>query len=186
MTIVINLYGGPSIGKSTTAAEVFFILKRFNVSCELVTEYVKEWAYEKRPIRDFDQLYFFGQQSRRETRLFDRVGTIITDSPVMLCGFYMSKYGLDEMREHNDDMVGNYYRLCKLRGHKHIHVMLKRTKPFHQEGRYEDEETCIRYDTEIFEYIKRMLDGECVFEAVSAHDVIAIALQQGVEIPKIE
>ena len=36
---VINLYGGPGTGKSTTAAALFALIKREGYNVELVTEF---------------------------------------------------------------------------------------------------------------------------------------------------
>jgi hypothetical protein len=41
MTVVVNLFGGPGTGKSTTASGVFYHLKRDNRNVELVQEYAK-------------------------------------------------------------------------------------------------------------------------------------------------
>ena len=43
---VINLVGGPGCGKSTTAAGLFYELKRRDYSVELVTEYAKSRVWE--------------------------------------------------------------------------------------------------------------------------------------------
>jgi ABC-type multidrug transport system ATPase subunit len=67
MTTIINLFGGPGSGKSTTAAYLYAGLKNQGVNAELIREYVKDWAYESRTVGVFDQLYFFGKQVRRET-----------------------------------------------------------------------------------------------------------------------
>jgi len=58
MTTVINLWGGPGTGKSTSAAHLFGMAKIAGVNAELVQEYVKSWAWEGRTIHSFDQLYF--------------------------------------------------------------------------------------------------------------------------------
>ena len=41
-TKVLNLYGGPGVGKSTGAAYIFSMLKLAGINCELVREYAKE------------------------------------------------------------------------------------------------------------------------------------------------
>ncbi len=45
---VVNLFGGPSAGKSTTAAGVFALLKLHDLRSELVTEFAKDLTWEKR------------------------------------------------------------------------------------------------------------------------------------------
>ena len=44
---VINLWGGPGCGKSTTAAGLFSIMKMRGHKVELVTEYAKELTYDR-------------------------------------------------------------------------------------------------------------------------------------------
>src|SRR5512133_3821784 len=91
-TLVVNLWGGPGTGKSTTAAFLFALLKQKGYNAELVREYVKEWAWEKRQPGPLDQFYFFGKQSRRESLLYGKVDFIVTDCPVMLSAFYAYKF----------------------------------------------------------------------------------------------
>ena len=41
-TIVVNLIGGPGSGKSTTAAGLFYNLKKLGINCEMALEYAKD------------------------------------------------------------------------------------------------------------------------------------------------
>jgi pantothenate kinase len=43
-TTIINVYGGPGAGKSTSAAYLYYLLKVAGKNVELVREYVKDWA----------------------------------------------------------------------------------------------------------------------------------------------
>src|ERR1041385_3278977 len=91
-TTIINLYGGPGSGKSTAAAFFYYLMKKDGLSVELVREYVKDWAYEKRGIGTYDQIYFLGKQTRRESMLYSKVDWIVTDSPVMMNLYYAQRY----------------------------------------------------------------------------------------------
>src|SRR4051812_30110643 len=91
-TTLINLWGGPGSGKSTTAAGVFSAMKMAGVSCELVTEYVKQWAWRGDKIGDFDDVYLTAKQLRRESCLYGKVEYIITDSPISLGALYERLY----------------------------------------------------------------------------------------------
>ena len=45
-TLVINLFSGPGVGKSTTAAMVFAKLKMNGVDCEMALEFAKEKVWD--------------------------------------------------------------------------------------------------------------------------------------------
>lgn len=88
MLKVINLYAGPGAGKSTTAAGLFFLMKTRGYSVELVTEYAKDKVYEGHLGCLEDQIYIFGKQQRRISRLDGSVDWAITDSPIPLSILY--------------------------------------------------------------------------------------------------
>ena len=88
MTILINLLGAPSVGKSTTAGKLFAELKGMELNAELVQEYVKGWAWDGRTISPYDQFYFFGKETHNQSHLFNKVDFIISDSPAVLTAFY--------------------------------------------------------------------------------------------------
>ena len=48
MSKIINLYGGPGVGKSTTAAGLFYKMKIAGYSCELAYEWIKLKVYENK------------------------------------------------------------------------------------------------------------------------------------------
>ena len=58
----ICIYGGPGSGKSTLAAEMYSLLKKKKRSVELVREWVKNWAYQNKNIKSFDQVLIFANQ----------------------------------------------------------------------------------------------------------------------------
>ena len=59
--IVVNLYGGPGSGKSTTAAGIFSELKMLGLNTELVTEYAKDKVWEKHESILDNQIYVFAK-----------------------------------------------------------------------------------------------------------------------------
>ena len=82
---VINIFGGPCAGKSTTAAGLFYEMKKLGLEVELVTEYAKDLVWEKRHNVLEDQIYVFAKQQRRIARLKDHhIDWVITDSPISL------------------------------------------------------------------------------------------------------
>lgn len=94
---VINLWGGPCAGKSTTAAGLFFEMKKMGLNLELVQEYAKDLVYEQRHNILSDQIYVFAKQQRRIARLKDHnLDWVITDSPIPLGLIYLQPGALSE------------------------------------------------------------------------------------------
>ena len=145
-TTIINLYGGPGTGKSTSAAYLYYVLKAEGHNVELVREYVKDWAWEGRQISTYDQIYFLGKQVRRESLLYGKVDWIITDSPVMMNLYYAARYCALSLGEGVRSATLSFYRQAEEDGHKHLHVFLKRNKPYVSEGRYQTEGEAVEID----------------------------------------
>ena len=87
---VINLIGGPGCGKSTTAADLYSLMKKSGQSVELVTEVAKDYVWDESYKLLRDQIFIFGQQYHNQWRLRDRVDWVITDSPLLLNLYYSS------------------------------------------------------------------------------------------------
>ena len=153
MTTVINLYGGPGVGKSTSAAAIFYLLKSRGVNAELVREYVKEWAWEGRQIGPLDQFYFLGKQARKESLLYGKVEAIVTDSPVALCLFYAKQYCTPGVVAGIEAAVRAFYVEGISRGQKYFHVNLKRSKAYNPKGRFQTEEEAKALDQQIPELL---------------------------------
>lgn len=156
MTTIVNTYGGPGTGKSTTSFYIAYLLKDRGVNAELVQEYVKGWAWEGRKIGPYDQWYFLGHQIRRESLLFGKVDYIVTDSPILLGAYYASLYSPPDIKEAILTSVKGYYKQCELDGHKHVHVKLQRSKPYNPAGRYQSEDQAKEADSGIFQLLDSM------------------------------
>lgn len=139
MTLIINLFGGPGIGKSTSAAYLYAQLKHRGINAELIREYIKDWAYEKRSIGVFDQLYFLGKQIRRESVPLGKVDVLITDSPVWQGVVYATKYCTPYIQRAVRTATECYYAELEQQGHYCRNVLLQRSKAYVQTGRFETE-----------------------------------------------
>jgi adenylate kinase family enzyme len=144
MTTIINLWGGPGSGKSTTAAELFALLKKRGVNCELVQEYIKGWVWEERKRIIGDQLYVLAKQVRREQILLGKVDVIITDSPVWFSAFYDLYYFKKRILA---PVIQDYQKSLKEDGHIVHDIFISRmNRPFNKAGRYETEDQAIDID----------------------------------------
>lgn len=155
-TTIINFYAGPSTGKSTSAAYLYYLLKSQDKNAELVREYVKSFAWEGRKIGTYDQLYFLGKQSRYESLLYGKVDYIITDSPVLLGGYYAQKYCPEAIASGIKAASIAFYEQAANDGHKHIHIFLKRTKKYNTAGRYQTAEEAIEIDAGVKSYLQNL------------------------------
>lgn len=82
---VINFFSGPGVGKTTTAAGLFYKMKMNGDNVELVSEYARELIYEGRMDHMVHaQDHILGEQNRRLHILKGHVDFAITDSPLLL------------------------------------------------------------------------------------------------------
>ena len=93
MSKIINLFGGPGIGKSTQASGLFTEMKRNHMSVEYTYEFPKEVAWEGNISQLRDQFFITANQHRNISRLYGKVDYIIVDSPIVLGCFYEQRYG---------------------------------------------------------------------------------------------
>lgn len=178
MTRVINLFGGPGSGKSTLSCELFYKLKRQGLSTELVREYVKDWAWEGRKVGNFDQIYICGKQAKKESSLYHKVDTVVTDSPLLLSPFYEEFYqGRDIVR----DSVLKFLAAAKQDGIQHLNFFVTRKKKYDPKGRYETEEQVRNIDEAMKTFLTKngipfiILDQE---EEQRADEIINSVLKQ--------
>ncbi len=110
-TIIINLFGGPSVSKSTTAAGIFHRLKLMEINCEYVPEYAKDVTWQENFNTLNNQLYVFAKQHNRIFHLKGKVDVIVTDSPAIMglvyCDFTKVSTSLETLvvdEFHRDDI----------------------------------------------------------------------------------
>jgi hypothetical protein len=146
MSVVVNCLGGPGVGKSVLAAELFIKMKKLGVCCELVTEYPKElvWEENHRAIRD--QLYVFATQAYRQELLRDKVDVIVTDSPLLLSCIY------------NRDQTSPVFKrlvMERFNTYRNVNFLIQRSAVFEQTGRIHNLEESTRLDREIKNWMVR-------------------------------
>ena len=123
---VINLFGSPGTGKSTTAAGLFFLMKTQGYRVELVTEYAKDLTWSKRDTALSDQLYILGKQNHRLQRIKDQVDYAITDSPILFSNIYAPDNYHDSFEKFVREVFDSY---------DNINFFLKKVKPHVNMGR---------------------------------------------------
>ena len=145
MSLRINFFGGPGVGKSVLAARVYAELSRAGiVTTELVREFVKPWAYEGKKPDAFDQVYTFANQLWSEHRLFKAgVDVIVTDSPLLLQCVYASALNKD-LGIHLRGVAFQYEE-----AYPSVNFLVDRIVPFRRIGRFQDESELGELDARI-------------------------------------
>jgi nicotinamide riboside kinase len=148
----INLFGGPGIGKSTIASGMFSEFKRRDLSVELVTEFVKSWASQKREIKKYDQVYLFGKQQHYEYQwLVNGVKIVITDSPTLLSTIYARKYLCEDLADTLRGLDDMYER-----DFPSVNILLERgDNEYKEDQRYQTYEEAVELDNIIKSELER-------------------------------
>ncbi len=165
--LVVNLFGGPGSGKSTTAAGVYYNMKMLHLDVQLVLEYAAELTFEEHFNALNDQTEILGEQHKRIRRLEGKVDCVVTDSPFLM-GIVYGKENRVPQPASYDAYVADLFNK-----YDNVNFYLERGNgPYRQVGRYHTEEEAFRKDRQILElldgldidYIKVKSDGTCVQE----------------------
>lgn len=146
MVKIVNLYGGPGSGKSTTAANIFYHMKMRGYKCELINEYAKELTWDESWSTLGDQSLVFSTQHHKVFRLKDKVDYIITDSPLLLTLLYKK----DMPATFTTFVVDMHNR------YENINFYINRTKKYEMVGRSQSEEESIIIDNRTRCLLKRL------------------------------
>jgi hypothetical protein len=92
MSKIINIFGGPGIGKSSIAAGVTYKIKKNHISCDQPYEFPKLLAWDDNHSAIQDQLYVLANQHRGIVKSYGKVDYIVLDSPILLSLTYRNYY----------------------------------------------------------------------------------------------
>jgi len=150
--MVLNFYGGPGIGKSTKASELFFRCKQQNLQVELIHEFAKDMVYSQSMEILKDQYYVGANQHHRVWRVHNyylQQGfkedefLIITDSPILLGAAYTDD---DKLRDFIFETSERY---------NNINIMLTRKFNYQEEGRNQDLKGAIEIDKKVLDLLNK-------------------------------
>lgn len=143
---VINVFGGPGAGKSTTAAGVFHKMKTMRREVELVTEYAKDMTWEGRKNILTDQLYVLAKQNRRLERLKShKVDWVISDSPLVLGLIYQPPEYFQTFQPFLMEVFNSY---------DNINIMLSRDFEYNPVGRNQTAEQAAQIDADLHSLLR--------------------------------
>jgi len=149
MSKLVNLFGGPGIGKSSIAAGIFYKLKKKHISCNNPYEFPKTLAWDNNIPAIKDQLYVFANQHRGIAQSYGKVDYIIIDSPILFSKIYHSYY----TEGYPAEFYGESFHQMILELHNkydNINILLERA-----EGVHNDDERFQNYEESL------LIDGLC-------------------------
>lgn len=171
-TVIINLFGGPGSGKSTLAADLFSEMKKNKYEVEMVREWVKLWAWEGKKLEYHDQVVVFGNQVHEETALYGKVANVITDSPLILSGFY------EKINYNTSYLLPAAKYVMDLAAQKNViyrNILVKRNWPYETKGRFQTQDEAEYLDVMMIKFLK---DNKLSYDTVSSVKEVMLELMQ--------
>ena len=174
----INLFGSAGAGKSTTAAGLFYEMKRHWIEAEYIQEYAKEliWANSSHMLSE--QNYIFAEQEHRLNRLREKVSIAIADSPLLLSSFYAPPAYPEAFHQ----SVFHFFE-----SYDNINIFVKRSHEYSLSGRMQNSQES---DYVAQEMQRFLTDNGISFWSITASDASPRRLltwlvdHHGLELPK--
>tara|TARA_B100000683_G_scaffold127101_1_gene124709 strand:- start:3469 stop:4002 length:534 start_codon:yes stop_codon:yes gene_type:complete len=146
MSKLVNLFGGPGIGKSSIAAGIFYKLKKKHISCNNPYEFPKILAWDKNIPAIKDQLYVCANQHRGIAQSYGKVDFIIIDSPILFSTIYHRYY----TKGYPAEFYGDSFHQMVIDLHRkydNLNILLERAEGQHnEEERFQDMKQSLEID----------------------------------------
>lgn len=172
-TLVVNLLGAPSSGKSTLAAQLYAELSKRGHLAEYVTEVAKDLVWDQRHnILQYQHLVF-GLQHQKLDRLIGKVDFVVTDSPLLLSKYYNEDRGVDYPQEHLDGLVDAMWNR-----YHNFTIFIRREHGFEQSGRYHEEAQCVQAEWDMTSKFKEHIDLVIGSKNINIKDLVEFILNK--------
>ena len=150
MSKIINLFGGPGVGKSSIAAGITYKLKKNHINCDQPYEFPKLLAWDENHSAIQDQLYVLANQHRGIVKSYGKVDYIVLDSPILLSLTYRNYYKGDNYPASLYGKTFDTMVLDVFNQYDNINIVLKRAEGNHNnEERYQNLEQSKELDVVI-------------------------------------
>jgi nicotinamide riboside kinase len=143
---VINIFGGPGVGKTTLAMDLFTALNRKQMKVEYVAEYAKELTWEEAFKTMENQRLIYSNQHNRFFRLRKKVDLVVTDAPIFNSIVYSGKG--EENKFFHADVFNEFNQ------YENLNIFLERETEYKTHGRKQTEEEAKEVDAEVIRCLR--------------------------------
>jgi len=168
MSKIINIFGGPGIGKSSIAAGITYKLKKNHISCDQPYEFPKLLAWDDNHSAIQDQLYVLANQHRGIVKSYGKVDYIVLDSPILLSLTYRNYY---KGTEYPSSLYGESFDkmvLDTFNQYDNINIVLDRAEGVHNnDERYQNLEESKELDIVIE---NSLIENNIPFHKIKVND----------------
>lgn len=161
----INLFGGPSVGKSLTAMELASAMKRDHLDAEYVSEIAKDLVFSKDFFTLGDQLLILARQHHTYYKMETQMDYTINDGAFILSLAYVQE------NEHLPLELFKELIVTMFKSYNTLNIFVERNLeyPYQESGRYQTLEEAIQLD----EKIKHILiDNNIEFYSIKSDENI--------------
>jgi len=152
MATLINLLGGPSVGKSSTAFGLMYLMKIRGYTVEYIPEVAKGIVWRKEYHLLDNQRYLVEEAHTLISQINDSVDYIVLDGPISLSLYYNRHYKPENYSQELDQFI-----LEKHNEFKTVNVFLKRDDSikYEQAGRFQNEKEAKDIDLKMLDIFKK-------------------------------
>lgn len=153
--LVINLLGEAGVGKSVTAAGLFYELSINDFKAEIVSEVAKEYAWESQKDKDgillphpifSQQVFILGKQNRALVRLINKREIAIMECPLIMGAIYQEEQG-------NKLKSFTSLALEQFNFYNNVNILLERNHTFDLQGRVHNEEEAAKVREKMLSFL---------------------------------
>lgn len=151
--LVVNLLGEPGVGKSVTAAGVYYELSINRFKAEVIPEVAKGYAWETPKDKDgkslihpifAQQIFILGEQNRMLERVKGQREVAIMECPLLMGAIYKA----ENYFSHFVPLV-----LEQFNSYKNLNIVLERNHQFDPAGRVHDEKQSIEVRAKMLDFL---------------------------------
>ena len=168
MSKIVNLFGGPGVGKSSIAAGITYKLKKNHINCDQPYEFPKLSAWDENHSAIQDQLYVLANQHRGIVKSYGKVDYIVLDSPILLSLTYRNYY---KATEYPSSLYGESFDkmvLDTFNQYDNINIVLDRADGVHNnDERYQNLEESKELDIVIE---NSLIENNIPFHKIKVND----------------